>query len=307
MNTSEEKSKLAMVYLAYGLESGKYQAILSIYTLCHHIGANINDFLIVIYTDSSCALFDKYLTGLPVKLEIISREQIKQFRGPDDFVFRIKPLILKEFFLKYKCNLLYVDTDTYFLHNPMPLFQNIKPGYSIMNIEEYNFVDAGPIEPIHWFSLRQALKRYKYSIGGQEVTIPIATMMWNAGIIGISYKDCKLVDSIIELTDEIYSKCSAFIVEQFATSYILQTHTTVKSTENYIEHYWIKGLKNVFNIMIPRFLKQNSDKSGRNLYEAAFNFALSTVQLPHLHTEPLVERIKKRMKLIIKVARKGHL
>ncbi|RZK28457.1 MAG: hypothetical protein EOO61_22030, partial [Hymenobacter sp.] len=152
MKEGAETAKYAIAYLAYGLESTKYQAILSIYTLYHHIGEANKDFLFVIYTDSDRQVLDKHLQGFPVRLEILTKEQVKEFRGPDNYVFRLKPSIIKDYFSKYKQNLLYMDTDTFFMRNPTALLASRAPGHSIMNVEEYNFVDAGAVEPMHWFT-----------------------------------------------------------------------------------------------------------------------------------------------------------
>ena len=307
MNETEENAKFAIVYLAYGLESTKYQAILSIYTLCHHVKADIARFRIVIYTDAERSLFDKHLSGLPVQLEVLTKQQVKEFRGPEDYVFRIKPLILKDYFSKYNYNVLYCDTDTFYLRNPIKLLESIGPGHSIMNMEEYDFVDAGAVEPVHWFTLRQALKRYNYQVDGEALSIPISTMMWNAGIMGISRANSRLIDIVIKLNDDMYKNCHTFIVEQFVASYVLQKFTKLSSTEDYIEHYWVKGLKNVFSAEIPLFLKQQAGTSGQKLYDAALTFALETREKPHQNAEPLMERITKRVRLILKVARQGYI
>lgn len=301
------KQKFTIVYLAYGQDSSKYQVVLSIYTLYHHLGAANQDYVFVIYTDADRTLLDKYLEGLPIKLEILSKETVKQFRGPNNFIFRIKSCVIKDCLAKYKCGLLYVDTDTFFLRDPQQLLASIREGRSIMNVKEYDFTDGGAVEPVHWFNLRQVLKRYPYKVGTTEVYIPIHTMMWNAGVIGLSYEDAGLVDEIIQLTDEMYARCQTFIVEQFVTSYILQTKTELHSTEDYIEHYWPKDIKNSFNLRIPGFLKEQAAEVKQPLFDAAFAFAKEVKSISTPYREPLLDRISTRMKLIIKVARQGYL
>lgn len=307
MEVNTENAKYVIAYLAYGLESTKYQAILSIYTLYHHVGGVSKDIIFVIYTDSDHRILDKYLSELPVKLEILTKEQVKAFKGPDNYVFRLKPSIIKDYFSKYKQNLLYMDTDTYFLRDPTELLASITPGHSIMNVEEYNFVDAGAVEPLHWFTMRQGLKQSTYTVNGEQVTVPLATMMWNAGIIGLAQADSKLLDLYISLTDEMFSQCKSFIVEQFVASYVLQLTTQVRSTGDYIDHYWPKSIKHTYNLRIPFFLKENVAKSGKELYAAAFAFAKECRTISTPYREPLTTRINTRLKLIMKVARKGYL
>lgn len=307
MEAVEKNANSTIVYLAYGLASTKYQVIISIFTLYHHVGAKRNDFLFVIYTDSEREILDKYLVGLPVKLEILSKEQVRTFRGEDDYVFRLKPLIIRDYFLKYKRKILYMDTDTFFMRNPTEMINSISVGQTIMNAKEYNLIDGGEVETLHWFNLRQGLKQHKYVINGEVFSIPLDIMMWNAGVIGISYEDSPLINEVINLIDQMYSKCMVFNVEQFVTSYILQTNTQLRSSEDYIDHYWLKSVKNTFNQRIPVFLEENINKTGQELYDLAFDFAkeIRTISTPY--RESTMARISARIKAIVAVARKGHL
>lgn len=307
MKEDAEIAKYAITYLAYGLDSSKYQAVLSIYTLYHHIGEADKDFLFVIYTDSDRQILDKYLQGFPVRLEILTKEQVKEFCGPDNYVFRLKPSIIKDYFSKYKQNLLYMDTDTFFLRDPTALMADIAPGHSIMNVEEHNFVDAGVFETMHWFKMRQGLKQHTYTVNGEQVAIPLTTMMWNSGVIGISQADAKVMNLYLSLTDEMFSRCKSFVVEQFVASYVLQLNTQLQSTKDYIDHYWLKSVKHTFNVRIPGFLKENAGKSGGELYAAAFAFAKECREISTHYREPLATRISMRLKLIMQVARKGYI
>ncbi|WP_201986263.1 hypothetical protein [Hymenobacter rubidus] len=307
MDSVTETKKITIVYLAYNLETIKYQAIISIFSLYHHISKDNGDFLFVIYTDSNTGLFDKYLKGLPVKLEVLSKEQASTFLGPSNYIFRLKPSIIRDCFTKYKRNILYMDTDTFFLRNPIEMLSGISKGHTIMNVKEYDFIDGGMGEYLHWFHLRQALKRYKYTVHGQEIAIPLSTMMWNAGIIGISYSDASLIDDVIQLIDEMYGRAKTFIVEQFVASYILQTNTELRSSEDYIQHYWSKDIKNTFNLRIPTFLKENEGKSGQELFDSAFIFATQASSIRTPIQTPVTTRIADRIKLIFKVARKGYI
>jgi hypothetical protein len=203
--------------------------------------------------------------------------------------------------------MLFIDTDTFFYRNPASLMEFISPGHSLLNEEEYNFVDAGAGEPDHWFVIRKALKRRTYTISGRQETIPIASMMWNSGVIGLSRVDADLVNQIVSLTDELYAQCKAYISEQFAVSYILQIATKVRSTEDYIEHYWRKEIKSSFNSRIPLFLKEHAGKSGSELYALAFAFAQATSKIASSYQDSLGARLRLRLKLIMQVARYGHL
>ncbi|RZK30774.1 MAG: hypothetical protein EOO63_05880 [Hymenobacter sp.] len=299
-------AKYIISYLAYGVEASKYQAILSIYTLCHQLGEALQDYQVVIYTDTNRSVLDKYLAGLPVKLEVISKEQATIYKGADNYVFRLKPCVMKDYFATYKQDLFFIDTDTFFLCDPTPLLQSIAPGHSLMNAQEYDFVDGGRVEPMHWFTLRQGLKKTTYTVFGDTVAIPLSTMMWNSGVIGMSPADAGLIEEMISLNDQLYRECRTFNVEQFAVTYILQTATQLRSSGDYIDHYWSKYNKNTYNQRIPGFLKKHAGRPGPALYAQAFAFAqeIRHVLTPH---PPLADRISTRLKMIVKVARQGHL
>ena len=306
MNTHKEiDAEFTIVFLAYDSDSFKYQAILSILTLYHHIGPECKNFSIVIYTDNKTYLFEKYLADLPVTLEVLSAKEANLLQGTDKYIFRMKPLILKKFFSKYKRNVFYIDTDTYFVSNPVELLNDINYGKAVMDKKEYNLLDG--IDTVHGLQLRQCLKSHEFTVQNKSVNIPISTTMWNAGVIGISYENANLVDIIIDLTDDIYSKCKIFLVEQFVTSFILQSNTKLISSENYIEHYWIKSIKNAFNVNIPIFLKLTSDKRGEDLYRLSFEFACKTKNEPILYRDSFFNRIKKRLNITIMVIIKGHI
>lgn len=296
-----------ITYLAHGQNSSKYQTILSIYTLAHHVTTGINDFRFVIYTDSDTSLFDKYLANLTVNLEILTKEQITTFRGTNNYSFRIKLLVLKDYFSKYDENLFYIDSDTFFLRNPISLLNTISAKHSIMNAKEYNLIDGGEIEFAHWFALRQALKRHQYKVGDKLIKIPLETHMWNSGIIGIGREHSPLIDQIISLNDELFEKSSVFNVEQFAVSYIMQQSTEMHSTGDFINHYWSKEIKNTFNAKIPVFLSENSHKPKQELYDLAYDFAKQFENTKTPSQESLRTRIKARLALILEVARNGHL
>ncbi len=295
-----------VIYIAYGSQALKYQTILSVYTLAYQLGEALASYSLLIYTDADRRLFDKHLAGLPVQVIVLGKEQARAMIGPANYVYRIKPAVIKEYFATHQQNLFFLDSDTLFMRDPTPLLQRIRPGHSLMNAAEYNFMDAGPVEPLHWYTLRQGLKKTDYLVMGQRMVIPLDTMMWNSGVIGLSPAESYLVDDMLSLTDQLYEASKTFNVEQFAISCVLQAATQVSSTEDYIDHYWPKYTKQTYNARIPGFLKQQRGKAGPELYRAAFEFAQ---QIRHIETPnaPLPERISTRLRLILKVARKGYL
>lgn len=313
LNTMEETTQIEEVTVAYlvcGPTAYRHQTILSVLTLYHYIGLENRKVKVVVYTTDNELSFKKYFGELPVDIEYLTKEKIREFGGPAGYIYRMKTAVIRDCLQKEKRNVLFLDTDTFFLNNPIGLFNKIKPGFSIMNAPEYNLLDGGDIEYQHWFDLRRSVKRYNSTAQAEVKSISLATMMWNAGVIGISYEDAKVVDEIIALTDELHSLYSSFLSEQFATSYILKTYTQLSSSENYIEHYWAKNKKKFFSQQIALFLENyKNEATERPLYDIAFDFVqnLNKMSIPHVASrEPLLSRVAKRAKLIGKVALTGR-
>src|SRR6187551_3757079 len=70
---------------------------------------------IIIYTDQPNYFlsYTDFFSG--IQLRLIDAEQIKEWRGADNFVHRVKIKIMQDCFTTFKGSLLYCDTDTYIL------------------------------------------------------------------------------------------------------------------------------------------------------------------------------------------------
>jgi len=227
-----------ILYQAYGLSYIYNQVLFSILTLYHHLQGDLKGIKVLIYTDRP-EIFQKYNKDIPVSTELLTKDLLAKYKGDMDFVHRVKICIIQDCFTKYKSDVLYLDSDTYFTKSPHQLLNKITTGTSIMNSDDYDLLSADDLyENKDWLLIRRAIRGYNYSIENKSVKIPLTTRMWIAGVIGLSFQNAKLLELILDLCDQIYANKKVFTAEQFAFSYYLQNRSQLLTSEDIIFHYW---------------------------------------------------------------------
>lgn len=247
---------MILVYQAYGREDVLHQTLFSVTSLLSVIKSS-SPLEIWIYTDNQTFFenfFSESLSGSHsrVRLVGITAAQIQKWRGAIDFVHRVKVEILHDAGQKFDGSLFYVDGDTYFHEDPTELFSCVTDEKSLMHVAE-GAIDQN--RDLLSKKIKKFLKKNKFSVSGEEVSVAPSTVMWNAGAIGISQKNKNLLPSILELTDRTYAVYAKHIMEQLAFSYYLQKHTQVFAADSVIGHYW--NQKNEYQKMIDVFFSEN--------------------------------------------------
>lgn len=305
LNNSSRKD---ILFLAYGSNNAYYGVIFCILTLHKHLNKDWTGLHLVIYTDNQ-EIFQKYFHELPVTYEYLSKDQIAEWIKPYGYIHRMKTCILKDCFTKHKNNILYTDGDTFFLKNPRPLIDQISQDNSVLCNFEGDMNDSGEHENVLWTTLRSTLRNNTFTLHNKTFKIPFTTQMWNAGITGVSYDKAPLMDDVLSITDQIYGVKPLFYAEQFALNYIIQDKSAIIPSEEYILHYWQKT-NNVkpFDTHIKKFIEQTRFTNLDDFTEKAFNLSQKFDNLKDvIIKEPLLKRIKFRLKLILEVAKKGYL
>lgn len=244
------KSKL-FVYQAYGNEDILNQSIFSICSLLR-FSKDIPGLQIQIYTDKKEKL-ENFFRDYPICLirEITSQE-LKEWRGEIDFLHRVKIEILLDAWKKNKsADLFYCDGDTFFTQSPSLLIQSVNRSTSLMHVFESKLNEyKDPLTK----KIFKFIKGKVFELSNSSISIPVSTEMWNAGFIGISNENQKLLQSVLELTDVMYSQYQKHVIEQLAFSYFLQTQGTIKSADDILIHYWDQ--KHQVQLEINSFLKK---------------------------------------------------
>ena len=244
---------MIFVYQAYGREDIVRQTLFSVTSLFTVLGTD-SPLRVWIYTDQM-EMVSKFFKNHPrVHLEPITSAQIKDWRGPNEFLHRVKIKILQDAAAKTSGSLFYADGDTYFFSDPTSLFRRVSDSVSLMHIAENKIQDGRDLLSR---KIRRFVKKNTFDIAGETVRIPTETVMWNAGVIGISEKNKSILPHVLELTDLSYGRYPKHVMEQMAFSYYLQNRTRIEPANAVIGHYW--NQKDVYQTAIDGFLLEHPD------------------------------------------------
>ncbi len=258
--------KKVLVYQAYGLLEIVRQTQFSILSFLKN--RELDDLTeIWVYTDQKNRFVEFFGDHPQIEYVEITKDQIQKWRGEINFVHRVKVEILKDAASKFQGCLFYCDGDTYFMSSPKSLFKKVSDRYSLMHIAE-NALDAGK-DPLSKKILK-FVKTHQFQISNEFVGIGPSTVMWNAGVLGISEKNKYLLSLVLELTDQAYSLYQKHVMEQLAFSFYLQTRTTVLPADSVIYHYW--NQKDEYQASIDGYLLDNPsvEKALENYANFAF-------------------------------------
>ncbi|RDC64114.1 hypothetical protein [Adhaeribacter pallidiroseus] len=241
-----------ILFLVYGSANSYYQVVFSILTLYFHIQSSSDQIKIVVYTNNA-ELLNKYLPTIPLIIKLISDDDIKEYRGKQDFNHRMKILVIDHCMREFNCDILYVDGDTFFLKSPLNLIYSISENVSLMHTPEYDMYSTKS-ENCFKLTLRRTLED-PVTLNDASFRIPLTTIMWNAGVIGISNENISLLGDVLTLTDQLYGSRPVHTAEQFAFSFVLQSNTEVIAADDYIQHYWMPNERAVYNKVIKSLFK----------------------------------------------------
>lgn len=216
-----------LVLQAYGREDIKAQALYAIWTaLAFGDGAPLE---VHVYTDDAGWLAP---LGERVRPRLLAPEEIRAWRGPGDFVHRLKAEMIRDMVRRFPDGkLLYVDGDVAFRASPAAVFERIGPGRGVLHVREYD-IATHPTAQLRRFRRRMRSATFR----GRPVELGQA--MWNAGAVGLDASHYPLVDEWLALVDEVYAHWPYWIHEQWAISRLLQDAGTVSPADDVIFHYW---------------------------------------------------------------------
>lgn len=250
-------------------------AILSFYAVSDHKVPTI------LFTDRP-EYFEQYFEGLPVRYILLTPEKIKVMRGEIDFLHRMKIALIEEALEVSGTNMLYADSDTFFLSDPAKYTGLISETQSFMHIHEYQFEEVREMALPAGRAARAFVQYIEDNIvlvPGTDIRIDAQMSSWNAGVILIDRMNKKLVDKVYQLTDSFFPACGSHASEQYAFSIILQTITDVKPVDDVIYHYWY----NIKKKIIDEFLTHKLDKiAGKSIDEKMAFVRHSVKILPDL-------------------------
>lgn len=276
---------MILVTQSFGRESEYRRVTFSILSYYAH-SSNPNA-QTVLFTDNP-DWFKPYFENLPIQFVLLDLAKIKKMRGEIDFLHRMKIALIEEAFASYQSDILYFDSDTFFLSDPMPFMMQLSPNKSFMHVWEYTFESIRNM-PLPAGATFQAfvklIEQKSFDLSDEKLKVNTEMSSWNAGVMMLHSSHAKLIPDVYQLTDYFYPETQNHASEQYAFSILLQTQTELSACESVIYHYWYNVKKSIIDEFLPKQLAQFLHFS--NLKEQLEFVRNNTKQLPNLFDKHL--------------------
>jgi hypothetical protein len=217
---------------------------------------------ILIYADRRIGLPQACMDNIQIEFNVLEQDKIKEWIDKcNGLLYVLKPRIMLEFLEERQACGILVDTDTFFVKNPEPLFRSVEEGNLVMHLEEWPITHRPRVCAFFQNKTFYRLDKSKYGILSDF-------NMWNAGVVGACPRYQKLLYEIIHLTEQMsndseWPEEEKRFCEQISCSYYFQKQDErLLPAEEYIIHYW--------------FYKQC-----RYLLMRYFNFWVGSDELPY--------------------------
>lgn len=226
---------LHIVYLSHGSRKYHDQTRFSVLTLLHLLlQQQRQDVRIVVYTDDAAEVPAHPL----IRAIVLQRHELAAFRGPFDYVHRIKLNVLRRASQELDGALLYVDCDTRWLHLPDALFARLRgEGGSApvccMHVPEGAFSEQFFAD---YYRFVQHKQPQLQALGIADTS---RLLMWNAGAIGLPAGSTAFFDDVIRTSDYLFTRVvPRNWVEQFALSLVACSRYEMVALDAALHHYW---------------------------------------------------------------------
>src|SRR5579864_9352693 len=190
-----------ILYLSHGGQKYHDQTRYSVLTLLALLlEQNRNDYRIAVYTDRP----DQVPAHDLVQPVEVSPADLAAFRGPLDYVHRIKLGILQRALGEHGAPLIYVDGDTRWLHVPDEPFAALSE----------DAPDPGSISPCYLYRVEgtittsffpqyfHLLQRKRQQLAAWRLSPDPPWTMWNSGTVGIPKQSAGFIDDVLRVNDE---------------------------------------------------------------------------------------------------------
>lgn len=186
-----------------------------------------------------------------VRTETLSPAQIRDWRGPHDFFWRLKIKALLALHEQQPGeSVVYLDTDTLLFGSAQPLHNVLAAGRGLMHELEGPLATArGKTERVMWGQLKGK------SFAG--LTLRAEHQMWNAGAVGVPATHAgPALRLALALCDDLCRQgVTPRLIEQFALSVALHETAGLQPARASIAHYWSN--KDEWQRRLTLFLTEN--------------------------------------------------
>ncbi|NWA34307.1 MULTISPECIES: hypothetical protein [unclassified Pseudomonas] len=282
MNTTAPTSRPQLVYLVFGAETYHQEAVFSIASALSFLRDEPDTGIdIQVFTDNP----EPYRL-LPVRVRPLDEATRKRWSEPHGYHFRTKHVVLRQVLQESEVALL-IDTDTFFHHSPLALFERVQPGTLLCNAFYTKYGDN------HESILYSALYQRLLDMGVADDDM----MTLNSGVMGLTQQDAHILDRSIELMDELFPHAQgAYTLEEFCLSIAAYRTLNVRECPDLIHHYWSR--KQLFRAKVKAWIA----KHGANPTSAT---ALDDTRQVSAHL-PRPPRLQRLMYKLITLALPKH-
>lgn len=253
-----------LVLLAYGRDTEYFRAIFCILSFVAWSKDYRETTRIIVYTDKPES-FSPYLNVIDVVYHLLTPKILDEMLDNTNFFHRRKVAVIDLTFKEFPLNdLLFIDSDTFFIADPKSILTGFEQGKSFMHKREYNFKEGLKLfTSFNQAEYPEAFLRFisgrEFKIGGITEVFTDSDYSWNSGVLGLNKEFSKFMPDVFSLTDQFYANSKWFICEQLAFSLVLQKRTEIRSTDTIVLHYWGNRQKLLMDGLLSDFLNKRTD------------------------------------------------
>lgn len=236
-----------IVYLSHGAQKYHDQTRYSVLTLLDLLTKQgRHDIKITIFTDRPTESPDHEL----VSSIYLAPDDLARFRGPLDYVHRIKLEVLRRAEAELGLPFIYVDGDTRWQKIPDEQFAFLADGRPVAYMHKLEGMVSANFFPQYWGLLRKKKEKLVEWNLLEEGPWP----MWNSGTLGVPATASGIFDRALAITDDLlldvgYRTC----VEQIALSLLAGSQFQVNPFDDCLVHYWSYSFE--LPTVLQRFLQ----------------------------------------------------
>lgn len=289
-----------ILYCAFNKQVYINEAVYSIMSLCSAMGRCREDTRIVVFTDNISSFEKVFGQNSSIILRHIPQQMVASWIGRDGYNFRLKIRAIQHFFEKYEGDMVYIDSDTVILDDISHLFDIVSKKQFLLysrcvsmdeTLDKFSKdpdSDRCNIQVARRIELYRDIKNNSGYIATKKYPLPENFYPYNSGVIGISPSYRELLDDVLILSDDIYTRYSYGNAEEFAFSYIFSSHAGITRCDDVIFHYYYYKKSRVILGRIFEYLHED-DKNQFNgflqetgISEDLFDkFKLSVKDIPY--------------------------
>lgn len=269
-----------LVYLIYGNDPVYHdEARFSLLSALYR-AADPQAFRIRVLTDQP-----EHYSGLPVDVQALTAAQLQDWFGPDRYSHRAKLCALREVAARAE-KTVFIDTDTFFLQDPMRLFEAVNEQLSI--VDEYYEAEL-PRHLTEHPAIAAVLAEQGFAAGPQAFI--------NSGLFGFCRVHGPMFDQALALCDVMYPASNRyFAIEQLVLGLAASQRVRLQADDSIIKHYWSR--KTLFRAKAQAFWRQY----GADWDSAEARAAFAQVN-GHIPKPPVLTRLAVKSLLVLVPAR----